>query len=231
MKRVAILQSDYIPWKGYFDTIAAVDECVLFDDAQFTRRSWRNRNQIKTPDGRQWITIPVEMKGKYLQKICETRIADDSWRRSHWLTLRHNYADAPYFAEYAERFESLYLKSDERMLSLVNHAFITAVCEILGIKTKITWAMDYKAHGSKTERLVSLCKAAEGTYYLSGPSASEFIVPEMFRDAGVALAYIDYADYPVYPQLYGPFEHNVSIVDLIFNTGPSAPRYMKHVIG
>ena len=102
------MQSNYIPWKGYFDLIHAVDEFILYDDAQFTRRDWRNRNQIKTPRGVEWLTIPVAVKGRYHQKIRETRVSDPAWGAAHWATLAHNYGKAPYFREYAPRFEALY---------------------------------------------------------------------------------------------------------------------------
>ena len=102
-KTVAIVQSCYIPWKGYFDLINLVDEFILYDDRQYTRRDWRNRNRIKTPQGSQWLTIPVEVKGRYDQRIDETRISDPDWAEQHWKTLTHNYASAPHFDDYGER--------------------------------------------------------------------------------------------------------------------------------
>jgi hypothetical protein len=227
MKTVAILQSNYIPWKGYFDLIAAVDEFILFDSMQYTRRDWRNRNRIKTPRGLEWLSIPVEVKGKYLQKINETRTSGADWRRDHWRTLLHNYGKAPHFAASAGRFEALYLQSAEPMLSRINHALIAAACEALGIRTPITWDTGYPAVEGRTERLVALCRAAGGTRYLSGPSARAYIQPELFERAGIALEYMNYDGYPEYPQLHGSFEHGVSILDLIFNAGTDAPKYMK----
>src|SRR6266542_1166967 len=140
-KKVAILQSSYIPWKGYFDLINLVDEFILFDDMQYTRRDWRNRNIIKTPKGPIWLTIPVEVKGKYYQKIKDTIISDPNWGKTHWATVVHNYSKARYFAMYREVFENLYLNSEEKFLSRVNYLFLSAICEILGIKTKISWSM------------------------------------------------------------------------------------------
>jgi hypothetical protein len=227
MKKVAIIQSNYIPWKGYFDIIAAVDEFILYDDTQYTRRDWRNRNQIKTPQGLQWMTVPVEVKGKQDQKICETRVGGQEWRRVHWQSLRHNYGKAPHFSMYAGLFEKLYLDANEVMLSKINYGFISTVCGLLGIDTRLTWSMDYAAHGSKAERLISLCEASGATHYLSGPSARDYIDPAVFSNAGIELEYMDYAGYPAYPQLHGEFEHGVTILDLIFNTGADAPRFMK----
>jgi hypothetical protein len=226
-KRVAILQSSYIPWKGYFDIINLVDEFILYDDVQFTRRDWRNRNRIKTPQGLRWLTIPVQTKGLYLQRIDETIVTDPKWARSHWNALLQNYSAAQFFNNYRPLFEKLFLTSTEMRLSAINRRFIEAVCQILGIDTPLRWSTEYPAHGSKTERLVSLCTACGATSYLSGPSARGYIEEEQFERAGVALSYMDYSGYPEYTQLHPPFEHEVTILDLIFNAGDKAPAYMK----
>jgi WbqC-like protein family len=227
MKKVAIVQSCYIPWKGYFDLIHSVDEFILFDDVQFTRRDWRNRNLIKTPHGLEWLTIPVAVKGRYHQKICETEISDAEWGSQHWASLGHNYAKAPFFELYRPVFEPLY-RSRERSLSAVNHAFLRAICGILGIATRIAWSMDYRPlKEGKTERLVDLCKRVGASEYLSGPAARDYLEPGQFEAAGIALRYFDYAGYLEYAQRFGKFEHGVTVLDLLFNTGPEAPRYMK----
>ncbi|HEX9431864.1 MAG TPA: WbqC family protein [Burkholderiales bacterium] len=227
MKKVAIVQSNYIPWKGYFDLVNSVDEFILYDDVQFTRRDWRNRNLIKTPRGLEWMTIPVSVKGRYLQKICETRISEADWGERHWATLVQNYSKAPFFELYRPIFEPLYRRR-EALLSAVNLGFITAICGILGVATRISWSMDYRPlKEGTTERLVDLCGRAEGTHYLSGPTARDYIDPALFDAAGIVLSYFDYAGYPEYPQSFGKFEHGVTILDLLFNAGPQAPRYMK----
>ena len=228
MKKVAILQSNYIPWKGYFDMINMVDEFILYDDMQYTRRDWRNRNKIKTPRGLQWLTIPVDVKGKFYQKIRETRVMDHEWCQEHWRTLTLNYAHAPFFSDYKEQFLHLYEACEqEDSLSQINWMFLTEICRILGIQTKITWSSDYVLADGKTERLVALVRDAEGGEYLSGPAAKDYIVPSCFEEAGIRLTYMDYSGYPEYTQLFGEFEHGVSILDLIFNTGSAAPSYMK----
>jgi hypothetical protein len=227
-KAVAIVQSNYIPWKGYFDLIHAVDEFILYDDMQFTRRDWRNRNLIKTPRGLEWLTIPVSVKGRYLQKICDTRISDAGWSARHWSTLVHNYAKAPYFSHYHAQLEPLYLENTDLQLSRVNHRFIGAICGILGIGTRLSWSMDYRPlKAGKTERLVDLCQRAGATHYLSGPAAREYLEPGLFEHAGIALGFFDYSGYPEYPQRFGRFEHGVTVLDLLFNVGPDAPRFMK----
>lgn len=232
MKKVAILQSNYIPWKGYFDLINLVDEFILYDDMQYTRRDWRNRNKIKTFGGVKWLTIPVEVKGKFFQRIKDTRVADHKWAENHWKAIQMNYAQAPWFKELASWLEALYRQAEQmNFLSEINYMFLTAICDYLGIQTKITWSSDYVLKEGKTERLVELVKSAGGSYYLSGPAAKDYIVDEYFEQAGVKLVYMDYSEYPVYPQLHGEFCHGVSILDLLLQEGPNAPQYMKSFIG
>src|SRR5262252_7722657 len=150
-KRVAIVQSSYIPWKGYFDLIRTTDEFILLDDVQFTKRDWRSRNRIKTKDGLAWLTIPVQSKGKYTQTIAETVVSDRDWARRHWQTIHGAYARAPYFAAYADRFETLYEGPLSDRLSEINRAFIDALCHALGISTPITWSSQYQPREGRNE--------------------------------------------------------------------------------
>lgn len=230
MKKVAILQSNYIPWKGYFDMIAAVDECILYDDMQYTRRDWRNRNQIKTPHGKQWLTVPVMVKGKYHQKIRETEIDGANWGSEHWKALVQNYRRAPHFAEIALWLEPLYIKDSFTHISKLNRCFIEAICTYLGIKTTITNSWDYILLAGKTERLAELCLQAGGTEYISGPSAKDYIDEKVFADKGIQLTWFDYSGYLEYPQLWGEFTHGVTILDLLFNCGKDSTRYMRCVV-
>ena len=229
MKKVAIVQSNYIPWKGYFDMIAAVDEFILYDDMQYTRRDWRNRNQIKTPQGVQWLTVPVRVKGKYHQKICETEIDGNDWPLSHWRTLTQNYRRAPFFNDIADWLEPVYLQEGFEHLSALNRRLIEAVCAFLGIGTKITNSRDYVLCEGKSERLADLCVQAGGAEYISGPGAKDYLEEQFFKDRGVKLNWFDYVGYPEYPQLWGKFVHGVTILDLLFNCGPHARRYMRYV--
>jgi len=229
MKKVGILQSNYIPWKGYFDLIAAVDEFILYDDMQYTRRDWRNRNQIKTPQGVQWLTIPVKVKGRYNQTIRETEIDGSEWAASHWKSLALNYRKAPYFDDVAAFLEPIYLGGRHDFLSPLNRELTESICRYLGIATPITNSWDYHLVDGQTERLADLCTQARATEYISGPAAKHYIDERLFRDRGIELTWFDYSGYPEYPQLWGAFTHFVSIVDLLFNCGVDAPRYMKHV--
>lgn len=231
MKKIAILQSNYIPWKGYFDMIAAVDEFIIYDDMQYTRRDWRNRNKIKTPQGLQWLTVPVKVKGKYYQTIRETELNGAEWLESHWKTLIQNYRRTSFFDEIAEWLKPLYLTRPYTHLSPLNRQFIEAVCNYLNIKTIISnsWDYNYALETSQTERLASLCIQAGGTEYISGPAAKDYIKEEIFSNMNIKLTWFDYSDYPVYPQLWGEFVHGVTILDLLFNCGKEAYRYMKYV--
>jgi hypothetical protein len=226
-KKVAIVQSNYIPWKGYFDLVNLVDEFILLDNVQYTHGHWRNRNQIKTPSGLNWLTIPVYVKGKHCQKIKDTKIADTRWRTKHWKTLQQNYRNSEFFHLYKETFENLYLGYEEIYLSEINYRFITIICSLLGIKTKISWSMSYDTMGQRTEQVISLCKKSGATIYLSGPAAKNYLVEKRFREEGLELAYMDYSGYKVYRQLFPPFIHEVSILDLLFNEGPNATNFMK----
>lgn len=221
------MQSNYIPWKGYFDLIGLVDEFILFDDMQYTRRDWRNRNLIKTADGLKWLTIPVEVKGKYFQKIRDTRISEKNWNKKHWASIQASYSRAPFFKDYRSFFEQLYLECTCQYLSDVNRMFLERICGLIGIQTRITMSMDYGIVEGKTERLVDLCVKSRSSSYLSGPSAKDYIDESLFEKQHIDLNFINYSGYPHYRQLFPPFEHGVSIIDLIFNEGPATRTYMK----
>jgi hypothetical protein len=233
VKKLFVIQSNYIPWKGYFDAINAVDELILYDDMQYTKNDWRNRNKIKTPQGLQWLTIPIDVKGKLHQKINEAKVSEryPGWRKEHWKTLQINYSKAPHFKTYKDVFENLYLNNDEPYLSKINYSFIKLVNNILGIKTPTRWSSEFMLKEDRNERLVHICKETNTTDYYTGPAAKEYINESLFTNAGINIHYLDYSGYPVYKQLYGEFTHEVSIIDLIFNLGPDAQRYMKSFIG
>lgn len=230
MKKIAILQSNYIPWKGYFDLIARVDEFIVYDDMQYTRRDWRNRNLIKTPQGLQWLTVPVLVKGRYHQKIRETEIDGSEWASKHWKSLTLNYQRAPHFNEICSWLEPLYFGKNFSTISQLNRDLIQVICAYMGIKTTILNSSDYKLLDGRSERLLDLCVQAGGTEYISGPAAKGYIDETVFADMGVKLTWFDYAGYPEYSQLWGEFVHGVTILDLLFNCGKDSPRYMRYVI-
>lgn len=226
-RTVAILQSNYIPWKGYFDIIRQCDEFVIFDEVQYTRRDWRNRNRIKTAHGLQWLTIPVSVKGKYDQSIAETQVVDTAWRAKHWKAIDLNYRNSPCYDQFADRIRSIYETCDSTYLSRINLHFIKEINALLDIKTRISSSFDYASAAGKNERLIAICKGAGADVYLSGPAGRCYIDEQQFADHGLSVRWADYSDYPQYRQLFEGFEHNVSIIDLILNTGLNALSYMK----
>ena len=223
MNKVAVIQSNYIPWKGYFDIIHEVDTFVFIDDVQMTKRDWRSRNKIKTPNGTAWLTVPV--KGGRDQLIYETEIVQDGWQKQHSKSLHINYGRAPFFRDYEYLLHWLYGETHIN-LSEFNRQTTSLICDILGIETQLLCSMDLAADGTKDDRLIKICQELESTAYLSGPSARDYIAEEKFQEAGIELEYKDYSGYPEYPQSFLPFEHQVSILDLLFNCGPEAPYYI-----
>jgi len=227
MKKIAISQSNYIPWKGYFDLINKVDEFVIYDDMQYTRRDWRNRNQIKTDKGLHWLTIPVETKGKYYQKIRDTKVADHKWELEHWKTIKQYYSKAVYFDRYRHYFEDFYKNNDLDNLSEINIFLIKIINKILGIKTKISRSSDYELIGDQTEKILHICKQSGADKYFTGPAAKNYFDISKAEKMGIAVEWMNYSNYSQYSQLYSPFVHNVSVVDLIFNEGPEAYNFFR----
>lgn len=226
MKKVAILQSNYIPWKGYFDIIGSVDAFILYDDMQYTKNDWRNRNKIKTQNGLQWLSIPVRQESLH-QKINETKIIDKKWNINHWRSISQSYAKAPFFKAYKEQFEALYLDEKSEYISEINRHFIDAINVMLGIKTKIYDSREFILAEGKSERLLALCQELGANVYLSGPAASDYLDEAIFQEAGIKVDWMDYRGYAEYHQLFPPFEHGVSVIDLIFNEGENAKNFLK----
>lgn len=225
-KTVAILQSNYIPWKGYFDLINSCDIFVLYDDMQYTKNDWRNRNKVQTKQGLIWLTIPVRQEA-LSQRINETKISDTRWNRKHWKTITHNYTKAKYFKDYKDLFEDLYLSMQKELLSEVNYRFIVAINKIMSIDTVIKKSSEFNLVQGKSERLLDICKTLGADAYLSGPAAMDYLDVQLFQQEGISVEWMNYDNYPVYEQLHQPFEHGVSILDLIFNEGSESKKYMK----
>jgi len=226
MKKIAILQSNYIPWKGYFDLIASVDEFVIYDDVQYTKNDWRNRNIIKTPSGEQWLTIPAS-RGNH-QTVREVRVTNPTWAERHWKTLQANYAKASYFDETQKWLQPLYDEMESDHLSQINKAFIREICAVLGIDTKIREISEFAAAGGQTERLVNVCKETNAVCYVSGPAAKGYLDVDLFHAAEMEVEWFNYSGYRPYKQLWGGFVHTVSIIDLLFNCGPTARQFMRY---
>jgi hypothetical protein len=228
--RICIIQSSYIPWKGFFDLIGRCDEYVIYDSAQFVKRHWHNRNRIKTANGTEWLTIPVITKGHFDQPIDQVRI-EKPWAHKHWRSIEMAYKRAPFFEQLAPTVKGWYDGADKQLLLTdVNAIFINGIAGLLRLKTRIVRDAAYPSEGAKTERLLGIAHAAGANRYLSGPSARAYFDESMFTAAGIAPEWMSYEGYPEYPQLHGGFEHAVTALDLLFNTGPDASRYFRNSI-
>lgn len=225
--KALITQSNYIPWKGYFDSINMVDVMVIYDDMQYTKRDWRNRNIIKTAQGNKWLSVPVEVSGKFHQKINETLVAESSWKKSHLDILKQNYKQAPCFKEVWPWVEELYNTCDSLNLSHINQHFIKGINNYLGITTRIVRSEEFVLAEDRNERLINICKDLKATKYYSGPAAKAYMDLDLFEKNEIEVEFFDYSGYPEYPQLYLPFEHGVTILDLFFNCGAQSKTYMK----
>lgn len=226
MKKIAILQSNYIPWKGYFDIIQKSDVFVIYDEVQYTKNDWRNRNLIKTPNGLEWLTIPVNQKNLD-QKINETYVSQHNWNKKHWNTLVGNYSKAPFFKRYSEEFKDLFLGIETDNLSEINLLFIKKINSLFEINTEIIDSQSLQLIGDKNERLIEAIKKLNGTHYISGPAAKSYLNTVAFEKEEIHVEWMDYSSYPEYPQMFSPFKHNVTILDLLFNVGPDSKKYFN----
>lgn len=225
--RVAILQSNYMPWKGYFDIIASVDLFVFHDDLQYTKGDWRNRNKIKTPKGAEWLTVPCGTSEHRL--ICDVKLTNSDWQRKHWGLIQTNYLKAPYFKQYSPFFEEIYLGHTWANLSDMNQYVIKVIStELLRMNAQFDDSRAYDLKTAKGDRVIELLKKVGATKYLSGPAAKSYLNDSAFATEGIDLEWMNYSGYPEYPQLNPPFDHAVSIIDLLFNTGPDAASFMLY---
>ena len=228
-KKVAICQSNYIPWKGYFDLISKVDLFIFHDDLQYTKNDWRNRNLIKTQNGLKWITIPCGSNEKRL--INEVVIEDPSWQKKHWQMITLNYKKAIYFNEYKNFFEEFYLNNKWKSLSELNQFLIINIVKkfLNNNKTKFEKSEKYNIKSAKDKRLIELLKKSNATDYYSGPAAKNYIKDSVFESNEIKIHWMNYNNYKTYDQLYGKFEHQVSILDLLFNLGKESKHYLKSI--
>ena len=223
--RIAIIQSCYIPWKGFFDLIGRCDQYVIYDSAQFSKGRWHNRNRIKTANGPKWLTIPVATAGRLTQAIDEVQISE-TWADRHWQSIRLSYNRAPFFNDFEGLVKSWYERAEKaELLTEINTVFLVGIAQLLGLKTEIVSDRVYHPEGDRMERLLRIVRAAGADQYLSGPSAREYFDEAKFKEAGISTQWMSYESYPEYPQMHGEFDHQVSILDLIFNVGPATLSY------
>lgn len=224
-KRVVVLQPSYLPWLGYFDQLYKSDVFVLYDDVQYDKHGWRNRNRIKSDKGPLWLTVPVLTHGQGLPTNREARIdTRQPWARKHLQALRVNYAKAPSFGEVFDRLEPLLGREWARLLDL-NRAVLETLCALLGLDRPIKLSSELDVPGQKTERLVAICRALGADRYLTGDAASEYLDETQFAANGIRVEYHHYR-HPVYAQLHGEFVPYLSVVDLLMNHGRESLRLL-----
>ena len=223
--RVVINQSNYLPWKGYFDLIHDADVFIFLDDVQYTKNDWRNRNRFKGPNGTFWLTIPTG--GSTSQRISDVRLPRGPWAQKQWRTLSHNYRTSPYFSDYSSFFLHAFESMEWRTLSDFNQHLIKVIArDFLHLNTRFMNSAQFGFDATGQDKVISLIKAVNGTSYISGPAAKAYLDPAAFAAAGIELIWKDYSGYPEYQQPYPPFEHAVSVVDLLFCVGPHAADYI-----
>lgn len=219
--RIAVLQPGYLPWLGYFDQELSVDRFVLYDDVQYDRRGWRNRNRLKTPNGPVWLTVPVEQKGRYDQIIRDVRIDNSRpWKKKHLGTVETFYRKAPYFDRLYPEFESILMRDWEYLWEL-DLEIARWLNGVIGIDTPVMLASELNASGRKSERLLDICRKLGATQYYSGAAARHYLDIELFERAGIEVFFQEY-EHPVYPQLYGKFISHLSVLDLLMIAAPEA---------
>ena len=227
MKKIAILQPNYIPWKGVFDLISRVDAFVFYDDVQYTAKDWRSRNRIRTAHGDIWLTVPVLSKGLRDQRICDAVIDPHSnWQDKHYKAFKANYQKAKYFKDYEYLLEEIYLTRRWAKISDLDIFATKLIAGAMGITAEWHRSSDLGQSGSKDgEKAINLCKLLGCDYFINGPSARTFMDTSLFLENGIELDYISYC-YPEYEQLHQPFVHEVTVLDVIFNCGPDARAFV-----
>ncbi len=237
MKTLSVLQSNYIPWKGYFDIIRCSDIFVLLDEVQYTKNDWRNRNKIKTAAGEQWITIPIESHFHDHPRICDVEVPEPRWTTKHLRSIQQSYAKSSHLHLYSDALEDLYKEcASIKSLSQINEIFLSALCSILDISTPFERAENILGKGrveamDRNMRLIEICKEVNADTYISGRAAETYIDLDLFLQNGIQVIWADYSRYKPYKQLHGDFVHGVSAIDLILNEGPNAKNFLTDITG
>jgi len=216
-----VLQPGYLPWLGFFEQMDRADEFVLLDDVQFDKHGWRNRNRIKGPNGVQWLTVPVKVKGHGQPAIRDVGIdSTQAWTRKHLQSLRTCYGSSPFFDWLYPPLEAL-LSQPWTFLVDLDVALIDLLRETLGVRSNVSQSSELSIDSGRCERLLAMCQALDCKVYYSGAAARSYLDVELFARAGIRVEFQDYA-HPTYPQRFGPFVPQLSVIDLMFNAGPES---------
>lgn len=216
---IGILQPGYLPWLGFFEQLYKSDIFVLYDDVQYDRGGWRNRNRIKTAQGAQWLTVPVHAKFTERTLIKDVLIDNTvDWRKQHLRAIACNYAKTPFYKDYQQLFEEAYQK-EWKYLADLDIFFIKGLAGALGIKDKkITRSSDLELPADTIERLIAVCKIYNVDTFYEGQAGRDYIDIEKFKSRGITVDFQDYK-HPRYRQMFGEFVPFLSAVDLLFNHG------------
>lgn len=218
MATVVVSQSNYLPWKGYFDMIQGADHLVLLENVQFTRRDWRSRNKIKVPSGVQWLSVPVRTPKGRETSVAEAEIADIKFYQPHLKAIELSYARTPHFQKIYGLLSDC-MEHGDLTLSLLNERILRTLCHFMSIRARISSSRGSTEQMDPSERILNIVKAAGGKRYISGPAARNYLNMEMFEQAGIAVEFFAYPDYVEYNQVWPPFRHDVSIIDVLFHLG------------
>jgi hypothetical protein len=222
-----VLQPGYLPWLGFLDQVIRSDTFIYYDDVQFDKHGWRNRNRIKSPNGPLWLTVPVLNKGKFKQTNLEVEIDNrQPWARKHIATIRQLYARAPCLGTYLPRLEELLCAGWSNLVEL-DVAVIELICEWLHVKRKMLRSSQLAVPGAKSERLMKICQHLGAKHYLSGDSARDYLDIGLFSANGISVEWQEYK-HPIYPQLHGAFIPYLSVLDLLLNVGEKGCEYLTN---
>lgn len=226
MKTLVVLQPGYLPWLGFFDQMRRADIFVYYDDVQYDKHGWRNRNRIKSSAGPQWLTVPVRHRGLGQPRILDVEIDPRTpWARKHFGSLRQLYARAPCAKQYLPELEELLMRPWERLVDL-DLAVVAAMAQWLGLTPAIVRSSELGVNGEQSERLLRLCQHLGATRYLSGSAARDYLDVALFEQHGVQVAWQDYR-HPEYLQQYGAFVPYLSAIDLLLNCGDESRAILE----
>lgn len=226
MKKIAIMQPTYLPWSGYIALAMSVDQFVYLDSVQFSRRSWQQRNRIKTSNGETLLTVPV-VKGPREQNICDVEIfKNGDFPLKHIETLLHAYSKSRYFSDYSEMLFSI-LNEGHKSLAELNIRISNWIFETLDVKVKTLRSSSLNLSGNKDELLSNICTSLDAEHYVSPIGSSSYLDnSSYFGEEGIKFSYMNYSP-TEYKQLYGDFIPSLSVIDLLFNEGKHSLEIIK----
>lgn len=226
IRTLAVLQPGYLPWLGFFDQLSRSDVFVFYDDVQYDKNGWRNRNRIKTPTGPHWLTVPVNVT-HLGQRICDVEIENrSSWGKKHLGSIRQFYAKTPHFKTYFPVLEDLLQRKWDKIVDL-DLVLIEQFMIWFEIKTEIHRSSALDVKGERNERLLNFCLRFDANRYLSGNAAQDYLDVDLFDKNGIEVCWQSY-EHPVYPQGAGEFIPYLSALDLLLHCGPSSAEVIKN---